>query len=197
MPKSFRQRVLDDLTLTQKYIVLLLGANDFQPLRGNLWLQKELFVLSEAFEDLREESDFEPYFLGPHSEFVEDEVDDLIQVGLIEKEKNQPGLTEFGRDIHREISRNIEKKRIETVSDMKDLLNNMTERELLGFIYFSFPEMKEESPRFKEIERDRKRIAMSLLRRGKISVEKASNIAGVSVERLIQESRKRGIQVYG
>ncbi len=197
MVGDFKERVLRDLTLTQKYIVVLLGANDFRPVKGSLWLQKELFALSKMFDDLREESGFEAYFLGPHSEFVQDELVDLVQAGVVEKDRGQDRLTALGKEVYKEISKGIKNEKVEAVSDIKDFLNDMTESELLGFVYFSYPEMRDESLKFKEVERKRKGIALSLLRRGKISVEKASEIAGISVERLIQESRRRGIRVYG
>lgn len=197
MVSDFKERILRDLTVTQKYIVALLGSNGFRPVRGSLWLQKELFALSKMFDDLGQESGFEAYFLGPHSEFVQDEIEDLVQAGLVEKEEGQSRLTALGREVFAEVAKELEDAKAEAISDIKDFLNDMTEAELLGFVYFSYPEMRDESLRFKEVEKERERIALSLLRKGKISVEKASEIAGVSVESLIRESRKRGIRVYG
>ncbi len=53
------------LSDTQKLSILLLGSNLFEPLRGKLWYQKELFLIAKIIPQLEEEIDFEEDFLDP------------------------------------------------------------------------------------------------------------------------------------
>lgn len=197
MKDKFKSRILEDLTTTQKYTLVLLGVDSHSSVKGNLWLQKELFLLANLYEDLEEESGFEPYLLGPHSEFVEEEIDDLSQSGLVERMGSKLKLTEDGKDIYSVIAKHIDGKDLEVILDIKEFLNDLTEDELLGFIYFSYPKMRKESIKFETIKNNRENIAIKLFKKGKISTEKASEIAGISIENLIQKMKMQGIQVYG
>jgi hypothetical protein len=61
---DIKKRIFENLTETQKYTLLLLSANNFEPIKGKLWYQKELFLLSKNNEGLVEDADFEPDFMG-------------------------------------------------------------------------------------------------------------------------------------
>jgi predicted HTH domain antitoxin len=190
------ENLLKDLSPVQKYILVLLQSNNSQSVKGNLWLQKELFLLSQTYDDLKEESEFEPYFLGPHSELVEDEFDDLLQVDLVTKVGNRIQLTSLGKEIANFISNKIKEEDKRIISDLKEFINDLTEDDLLGFIYFSYPEMRKESIKFHKIKQRRDTIALNLYGRGKISLGKASEIAGMTIEAFINFLKHRNIEVY-
>ena len=190
------EKILKDLSPVQKYILVLLRSNNFESIKGNLWLQKELFLLSQTYDDLKEESEFEPYFLGPHSELVEDEFDDLLQVDLVIKAGNRIKLTNSGKEIADYISNKIKVEDRKIVSDLKEFINDLNEDDLLGFIYFSFPEMKKESIKFNKIKQKREIIAFNLYRKGKVSIGKASEIAGMTIEAFTNFLKHKNIEVY-
>ncbi len=181
------------LSATQKYMILLLSANDFEPVKGKTWLQKELFLITNNIPEL-EETDFEEDFYGPYSEVVDTELEGLQIEGIVDTEKIR--LTRFGKDVAKKISPKVRKENLEMISEFKSFLNDLTEDELLGFIYFSYPEMRTYSVKFQEIEEKRLRIAESLYRKKKIGLGKASSIAGISQEELIKKVRASGIKVY-
>lgn len=185
---------IEDLSLTQKVSILLLGANNFQPVKGKKWFQKELFLISQNIEELKEEADFESDFIGPYSEMADEELDQLRREGIINKGIIK--LTSYGQDIHQKLQHEFSPIIMQIISDMKNFLNDLTEDELLGFIYYSYPQMKIDSIEFTRIEKIRKPIAISLFRKGKVSLGVAAIIAGLSREELIQELGMMGVRVF-
>jgi hypothetical protein len=182
------------LSNTQKIAILLLAANSFSPIRGKTWYQKELFLIAENISQLKEETDFEEDYLGPYSEFADNELDQLKIEGIVEKGKLS--LTFFGRKLARILESKASKNLLQLTSDIKHLLNNLDKDELLGFIYFSYPEFTTESIEFERIKQKRLVIAVSLFGKRKVSLGKAAEIAGLSQEELIEILGKKGIPVF-
>jgi predicted HTH domain antitoxin len=79
---------------------------------------------------------------------------------------------------------------------MKLFLNNLTKDELLGFIYYTYPKMRLESVESERIAGIRKDIAISLFKKGKVSLGKAAIIAGITQEELIEMFHAIGVKVY-
>ncbi|MBZ5529702.1 MAG: UPF0175 family protein, partial [Acidobacteriia bacterium] len=182
------------LSFTQKITVLLLGANCSKPVKGKLWFQKELFLIAQNIPELEEETEFEPDFIGPYSEIADEELDHLRVEGIVAKEKEK--LTPIGEVIKTRIEKQFSTDIKQFISEMKSFLNDLTKDELLGFIYYTYPKMRVESLEFERIARIRKDIAISLFRKGKISLGKAAIIAGVTQEELIEMLHMIGVKVY-
>jgi len=191
-----KKKMIADLSSIQKYILVLLSSNNYESIKGNLWLQKELFLLAQTYDDLKNDSEFEPYFLGPHSEVVEEEFDDMLQAGLVDREDTKIKLTPRGKEIGLYLCQKINNENQKFISDLKEFLNDLSQDELLGFIYFSYPEMRKESIKFENIKQKRNTIALSLYRKGKISVGKAAEIAGMTIETFIRFLKQRNIEVH-
>lgn len=182
------------LSVTQKIAILLLSANLFEPIRGKLWYQKELFLVAENIPRLEEETDFEEDLLGPYSEIADDEFDQLRIEGIVDKRKLR--LTPFGRRLAKSLESKAGKNLLQLISEMKSFLNNLTKDELLGLIYFSYPKMRTESVEFERIEENRLPIAIRLYEKGKVSLGKASEVAGLSQEDFMEILREKGIPVF-
>jgi predicted HTH domain antitoxin len=90
---------------------------------------------------------------------------------------------------------NVEKNELEIIEDMKQLFKDLTYYEALGLVYFSYPEMTEKSLVRKEIENKREKIAISLLKKGKVSIAKAAEIAGMSMSSFYNKLKNEGIKV--
>jgi hypothetical protein len=193
---DIKKRIMENLTETQKYTLLLLSANNYEPVRGKLWFQKELFLLAKNNDELAEQTDFEADFMGPYSESADEELEQLEFAKVVEKERNKLKLTGLGRDIAEILEKNTSDEEKEMIEDFKAELNDLTEDELLGFIYFTFPEMTRESVKFEKIKPKRKNIALSLYAKSKISLGKALEIAGMNIDNFIEEAKLRGIQIY-
>ena len=191
---SEKRRIEDDLSLTQKVSILLIGANSFQPVRGKLWFQKELFLIAQNIGELAEEADFESDFIGPYSEIADEELDQLKREGIVSKEKVE--LTPLGRDVANRLQGQIPPAMLKLISEMKRFLNNLTKEELLGFIYYSYPKMRIDSVEFAEIDKNRIQIAISLFGKSKVSLGKAALIAGLSQADFIDKLKATGIKVF-
>jgi len=176
---------LNSLNPVKAYLLLLLGEKNFEPIKGKLWLHKEMFLLSSNLERLKPLMDFEPYFYGPHSERVDVELDQLIKSGLVRVEGNKIILTDIGEKVHMVLRTKTSKEKLELINEIKELLNDLSKDELLALIYFSFPKMAKDSLEIQSIKKKRRELALTLYRKGKISLAKAAEISGLSIEEVI------------
>lgn len=181
---SADERGLGELNEVDAYLLALIASNSGAPVPGRLHLQKEMYLLQRAFPDLGEQLDFEPYFLGPHSFTVEDEAKELAQSGYIDVEGGRVSLAPRGAQLVPKILGFLPRERIQRIDEFKRLLNDLSNDELLAFIYFGYPssDVEEESAQYRQLLPRRLELAKSLYRKGKISAERAAEIGGVSLE---------------
>lgn len=190
----------EEIDSVEKYLFLLLyaeGAKEVkgEPIRGDLWLQKEMFLVFRNVP-LVEEEEFEAYLLGPFSELVDEYASQLIVSDYIRKNSQGIKLTEKGE---RTASELWEKEKNETklmIKDVKSFLGDMTRDELLVFIYSTFEDFAEESEVKKEIERKRLPVSINLFRKHKISLKRAAAIAKLSIDEYTGLLKSRGIPIY-
>lgn len=177
------------LNEVDRFLLLLLGAKNSEPVPGPIHLQKEMFLLQNMFPNLAEETDFEPYFLGPHSEIVQDEAEQLKMSGLIKAEPGNIKLTPDGKAAFDVLIKKSEKAEVQKIEEFKEFLNDLSKDELLAFIYFGYPitDLAKESIEYKVLLPKRKRLAISLYKKDKISAQKASQIAGEDLEEFLKE----------
>lgn len=119
-----------------------------------------------------------------------------MQIDLVTKEGNRIQLTNSKKEIADYISNKIKDEDRRIVSDLKEFINDLSEDDLLGFIYFSYPEMRKESIKFHKIKQKREIIAFNLYRKGKISIGKATEIAGMTIEAFANFLKHKNIEVY-
>ena len=178
------------LNEVDRFILLLLGAKNQEPVPGPIHFQKEMFLLSNLFPNLGDETDYEPYLLGPYSDIVANEAEQLQMSGLVNAEPARMSLTKDGKQAYEMLLKASPEEEIKKIEEFKDFLNDLSKDELLAFIYFSYPsleELEKESTEYKDLLPKRKKLAISLYKKGKISVEKAAQIAGKDFEDFIHE----------
>jgi hypothetical protein len=183
------------LTLTQKYSILLLNANNNEPITGKIWFQKELFLISENIPRLADETDFQEDLMGPLSINAAAELEHLQVEQLVEL-NGKIKLTQKGLEVARRLETRAKPETKAIILDMKSFLNNLPQDELLGFIYFTYPKMVTESIKFDEIKSKRGEIAVSLYRKRKVSIGKAAQIAGLSQEDFIRKAQANNVTVF-
>jgi len=83
------EEVAEKLTPIQTFSLLLARAGGGSQIRGKLWLQKEMFLLSRAIPQLGSELSYEASLKGPMSEALEWDVDQLVSVDLLHHEERQ------------------------------------------------------------------------------------------------------------
>lgn len=179
----------ENLNDVQKCILSLLYAAKNEPIKGRLWFQKEMFLISKNFPEINTELDFDSYLYGPHSDVAEDELEQLEKAHLVKIEGRKIVLTDKGKQIAKEIYAKDEKSS-SVVERLKEFANDLTSSELLAFIYSTYPEMTMESTKYRNVLRNRKQLSLSLLKKNKISVAKAAEIAGMSIEEFLKEMEK-------
>ena len=81
------ERLKEEPNIAYYTILKLLHELDDTPVYGNLKLQKEIFLITQNFPELKEIFQFEEYFLGPHCFEMDNYVDELELFNLIEASK--------------------------------------------------------------------------------------------------------------
>lgn len=180
MPKSDLHGSLD---IVQRYILALVGAASRAPIRERLWLQKELFVLAKQHPKLGEACGFSAHLQGPFSDTADEALKDLKNLGLVDYDSygGNIRLTSAGAAEHEDLVKRMPSEVRDRVEEMKEFLNDLTENELLVFVYYSYPDMTQESVLTDIVEKNRLRCSISLFRKGKVSLEKAAQLAGMTV----------------
>ncbi len=194
---NFKEKMLEELRedTIKKYLLLLLSANDNMPIRGKTTVMKELFLISKNIPELEEEADFEPYYYGPESDEILNALEELEVVGLMNEADKKYMLTDLGKEIADIIKKDIANNELEMIEDMKRLSNDLTVDEILALVYYTYPEVAMESVVKDRIENKRKDIALSLLKKGKISIGKASEIAGMSMTSFYKLLKEKGVKI--
>ncbi len=174
---------LQDLGLVHKFILGLLLDDGAEPIPDTLHLQKAMFLLALARPRLGEECEFAPHYMGPYSENVENAFKDLTTSGLVQAEKygkvlriNPKALSEV-----RVLEKHMPPDAKEHIHDVKALLNDLNEEEVLVFTYFTYPDMTNRSEVLDKALAHRVPAALSLYRKGKVSLERAAKLAGMTL----------------
>lgn len=185
--KGIIQKNISDLELI---ILALLNAKGKEPIKSDLFFQKEIFLILNYIKEMFPNADFIAHSFGPYSEVAEKSLINLNSYGLVNKKGNSYNISDYGVEIYSNLKDRLSRNKIEAIEDFKDLLNDLNRDELLVFTYISFPNFTTESAIKKEIYSKRKTIAVSLYKKGKISLEKAAFLAGIPLEQFIKYSAR-------
>lgn len=184
------KQILEDMSELQKYIVLLLNANENGLVKGSSWFQKELFLIAKNIPEVEEEASFDSDMFGPWSENAKEQLDELEMDDVVSKSGKKMWLSDLGMNIAEKLIKKVPEDRLVMISEFKDLLNDLTDTEMLTLIYFTFPEFTEESLIKDKIYKTRGATAVRLYKKGKISLQRASEIAGEPLEKFARDFQK-------
>lgn len=185
-------KLLNNLQEEEKIVIYCLGSLDNAPIRSKIKLQKLVFLISNVFKEYKDLFEFEPHLYGPYSETLEYIVQDLEKLGLIEIERSKYKLTKKGFDLYLQLK--PKKELMNVVEDFKDFLNDLQDEEILAFVYVSYPKYISESIKWDEIKTNRIKIAISLLKKEKISFGKAVEISGLTSYKFEESLKKNNIK---
>jgi len=149
-----------------------------------------MFVLDRNIEDIK--AAFEGSYIGPYSEKVEIASEQFISSGLVSTRNHKIFLTEKGEILAKELMIYISDERKKIIKDVKIFLNRINRKELISFIYSTFPAYTEESHVKEEYESYRLEASISLYRKGRVSLSKAAEISGYGLQeyiKIIKEKR--------
>lgn len=181
-----------DFSEEEKIVLFALGALDNTPLTSKIKLQKLLFLITNVFKDYRDILEFEPHLFGPYSETVDYVLEDLTKLGFVESKGSRNKLTEKGLGIFKKFK--PKKELLSVIEDFKEFLNDVTDEELLTFIYVLYPNYIGEAVLWNNLRKNRVDYAISLLKKNKISLEKAITVSGLSTQEFETILKERKIR---
>lgn len=139
--------------------LVLLGAEDEEPVEGRTRLQKLMFLIQKRMEEQGDPLDwaypFRAYDYGPFAKELYDDLDRLRRRGLVEERERHLDddviqydyvLTPKGREFVRE---ELEGRRpdglAKTAEAIKHDFNDVPLQQLIDYVYTEFPEYAENS----------------------------------------------------
>lgn len=187
------ENVLDRLEQSEQFFFLLLYApvcgRTSEPIRGKTWLQKQMYAISRNIPLLRNEMAYDNFRYGSFSETVE-EIKDQYQISkYVDTSKGTIRLTPKGEKLASQIWQVVTPETQKLVQDIKEEFNDMTEDELLLFMYVTYPDTAEHSDVHARIIKERYPISVSLLKKGKVSLQKAAELAGMNLGDFMKQTR--------
>ncbi|MCQ1534510.1 hypothetical protein FTO70_02115 [Methanosarcina sp. KYL-1] len=183
--------IAEDLSPLSVAILELLEVNGEKPVKGNVAFQKEMFLISNYIDKVDERAEFIPHSLGPYSEASEVSMDNLVSMGLVEKKgSNIYMITPIGKKVLGLKQDTFSPDEIESISDFKEFISNLTNDEILLFIYASYPDYTIESTEYHRIMKSRVKNSISIYKKGIVSLEKAASLAGVNIETFLDMQRR-------
>ena len=133
--------------------------------------------------------------MGPYSDTVEEELRNLEQIGAISIDSNKISLTKNGKDIAKALEQKESKQVIEYIFDYKKFLNDLSEDELLCFVYSAYPEMTEESVKYEKLKPKMEDILLNLVSKEKISLNRAVELLNRDSEYVFNKLKERGQKI--
>ena len=183
--------LLGQLEDDEKIVLYVIGASD-QPLRSKLKIQKILFLVTNVFEDLNDLLKYEPHLMGPYSERVDYLLKDLGQLGLVIVINSNYSLTPKGRNVF--VRLKPKKELSDVIDDFKAFLNDLSDNEIMTFIYTFYPKYTSESTKWEELKQNRIEYANRLLLKGKVSFSKAAQMADMNVQDYAELLKRRKVK---
>ena len=153
-------------------------------------LHKMVFLASLDIPELREE--LEPIPSMYKDIFYDENIDEAIESlkfdGLIEGDTSLQ-LSSKGREVQFLLS----DKEKDIYEEIIDLFKDTTDDEILAIFYYKLYDQIKILKPLKRIESNRKKLALSLYQKGKISIEAASEIAGMNIKDFMEMLKKKGL----
>lgn len=133
--------------IAKDFILLLLNADNQKPIKGNLFFQKEMFlIVEEVYPELREELNFIPHDYGPYSFNLVNMLKALKKDNFIcfdDSEGNEYFITKKGVDYFQKID--FPDDIAEKVDRLKRGSNKLGYKGLLRYVYFNYPKYTKNS----------------------------------------------------
>lgn len=136
------------------YLLLLLYADNGQPIKGRLRLQKLAFLLQEAVRESRlqissEKYTFKPYKFGPFTVDVMDDIYLLKLYGLVDIEESNDTeiykITAQGKKLIDSIITQIPQRLLLRIERIKREFGRKDDKEILEYVYRNWPEYASKS----------------------------------------------------
>lgn len=163
---------LDSPARTLLILVLSIKDKQEQKAMNRLHFQKAI----RFFEYLRKEKeiDFSNYKYGGVSYELQENLETLEECGLVVKSGAKYMLTQEGERAAQELLRKYDTETIRKLTFAKTLVNDLTDKELLFFMYMLLPETRMNSVEFDKLYVEREALVRRLFLKGAINAATAA-----------------------
>lgn len=185
--------VLEGDDAVRKFIVLIANADSHSPVRGIDCLQKLLFMASREVDKLGERCHFELGNDGPHNGTVSRDLAHLVGAGVLSCDGGDISITPTGRELAQSISKHVDGDDLIMLRSQKQLLNDLTSREVLGYIFTAYPETAAASAEHEKLKPHIEDILLSLIRKERITSGCAAELLGKPREYVLGLMKDAGI----
>ncbi len=176
-------------SFSRKWLLVLLQLSDSRGDKKTDILR--INKIFRYFEHLLDQNhlDFSNYNLGAVSYELRETVDELEEYDLITEDHGKYQLTSEGEKAEKEMLANLSKQEIKMLEFSKKLLNDMSDDELLFFMYMTFPQTQEHSTQITRLLRKKEELVTSLYNKGKITTATASKWMEISESDFLKTHR--------
>ncbi len=180
------EKMLATCNPLHRIVILLASSNGGEPIRGRTKLQKMVFMLTrgEGWKDFP--CGYAAGECGPHSDVVEEEACRLEEAGVLRTDGGNISVTQLGREVASKIAVGEDRLTLAMIDEHKDMFNDLTADELLAYVYTAYPGMSTRSSTYDRIMPDQERHVMSMLKKEKITSERASELLGRPLEDVLR-----------
>jgi predicted transcriptional regulator len=154
----------------RKLILLALSVPDERNVTATdiLHLNKILKLYQETTKS--EEIEFSNYNLGAVSFDVQEDLDNLEEMGLIERNnKEEYNLTKEGKSVINDLKNTVNKEKYDQLIQAKKILNDLPYDEILFYMYKRFPQTQINSTQYRRLKTTSKVLINKLLNKSKIN----------------------------
>jgi uncharacterized protein YwgA len=172
---------LDENEIIERYIILFLGV-DKQPIPSILHLEKEIFILSNFNNVIKNFFNFQKHYYGPFSQELKESIEEpqyFSDAWTVEGNKIE--ITEKGKQIFQKLLDEYRGNKkfsevLEAIKLVRRMYEKLSREELLFLVYITYPEYRIKSQIFDEVYTKKDKIALSLLKKGLITKERYEEI---------------------
>ena len=178
----------------EDWVLLLLYAAPRNSLPGELHIQKGIFLVSEYLEELGNLVEFKSYRLGPYSDELKDSLLVLESSNRISKKEGiRP--TKEGLKRAEELWKKLDDGAKKILKEVSEFISKLTPDELMLYVYI-VKGWKDKSDVFDRLLEKRVELAISMWKKGLVSVSLASKLAGKSLKDFIEILKRRGYKPF-
>ena len=132
--------IVEDLTDLDMAILQLLHAGNNDPLKGEVAFQKEMFLIADYIEKIRDLAKFIPHTFGPYSEAAEKGMRNLKSRGLVKEKDHEYHITPNGIAALSKAKSAFTEEQTDAIRGYKEFLNDLSRDEILIFFFVSYPD---------------------------------------------------------
>jgi len=158
-------------------LLLVLSAKNSEPM-SRLHFQKTILYYERMQE--QKDVDFSYFHYGGVSYELQENLESLIEYGLVKKIGTKYTLTDEGEKTVALLREKCDKESLRKLLFAKQQLNDLPDRELLYLMYKLFPDTQVNSKEFENLEKDKETIIPRLFLKSRITAHMASKWLGKS-----------------